>query len=118
MGNSSYVVDLRGFEAVHPCNEAVQAIDFALREKDRDAASDFVGDTYPSLMTSLYDKLVALGVDSVLADQATGKQPLAVGWMAAFKEATPGRLDALRVALKEAGFKVTPLEKDRFLTYG
>jgi len=123
MGNDSYIVDLRGFKVstevrTYKDESTFLMLDLALGE-GRHRLDEIEDENEREKMCKIFDKIEALddGIEAVISDQCMGAGPLAIGW-SDFSQATPEKMAALEKIMKDAGFDVEPLEKDRFVTYG
>jgi hypothetical protein len=127
MGNDHYIVDIKGFECYHEDinNSNISLmLDLALGE-GKERLEEIEDEVDRELAQNLYDKIQAIddGIYAIMSDQCMGGEPMAIGWGLHdddpdFKDATEEKMNALKEALIAAGYKVEPLYKDRFSTYG
>lgn len=122
MGNESYICDMRGFAAYHKTENESPVSCFlyhAFGENDRSRIDDIEDEKIRNNIYKLFDELIKLdkNIDCDISDACMATPPIMLGW-SSIEKATPEKLETLKALLEEAGFIVTRLEKDRYITYG
>ncbi|MDO8640099.1 MAG: hypothetical protein Q7R33_00980 [Nitrosarchaeum sp.] len=124
MGNESYIVDMRGFEAFHKTEEQRESdvsssLYHALGENDRDRIEDIEDDKIRESIYKVFDDVIELdeNIECGISDQCMAQPPIMLGW-SSIEDATIEKMELLKTILEKAEFVVARLEKDRYVTYG
>ena len=123
MGNTHHILDIKGFECYHDdpnVSNLSLMLDCALSE-GKERLEEIEDEHDREFMQRLLDNIEGIDgtickgghVQSAMSDACAGSEPLAIGWGRASEE----KLRLLKEALEGAGFRVSPLYKDRFSTH-